>query len=188
MTKHLRLIITTTATIVLSLCLLGCSSESGNASTETPEVSKDTILGEVENAQVHDYTVDLVKGYESPDSLTEYQTFQLKYPESQRVFYTISKHTLSSSRENADAEHDPTVNSALMKIKSGMSEEVQIDNHVGALTKNVNGSDEDASYNYTVEWFVGNTSYSIGFTYDGKHVDQLKPYAESFYKTIKMIQ
>ena len=34
----------------------------------------------------------------------------------------------------------------------------------------------------------GNTSYSIGFTYDGEHVDQLKPYAESFYKTIKMIQ
>ena len=186
MTNKLKAI-AVTAAIALSLCLFGCSSESNNTSTGSSEASKDTIFREVENAQVHDYTVDLIKGYESPDSLTDYQSLQLKYPQSQRVFYTISKHTLSSTRENANAEHDPTVNSALMDIKSGRSEEVDVDGHIGALGKHVNGTGDDASYNYELEWFVANTSYRIAFTYDGLHADELKPYAESFYKTIKMI-
>lgn len=187
MTKQIKKLVATVA-IALSLCLLGCSSGNETASSVPSEATKNGIQEEIENTQVHDYTMDLIAGYDRPDSLTEYQILQLKYPQSQRVFYTFSKNTLSTIREDADTEHDATVNSALMNIKAGRAQEVPVDGHVGALEKHVNGSGDDASYTYRVEWFVANTSYSVSFTYDGEHADQLKPYAESFYKTIKMIQ
>ena len=108
-------------------------------------------------------------------------TVQLQQSES--LFLTVSSNQLGN-HSGISAEDNPSINSALMDLEAGRGTQVDVDGHVGCLQKFQYGSNQ--SYGIEVDWFVGDTSYSVTVSYPQSEYERYSEFIDGFYSTIKI--